>query len=548
MAFLLAAVFSLLANLAIWALPNRPQPVIDAPGKINSVSFSPYRPGQSPFAKRFPAPADIERDLATLKGRVRAVRTYASLEGLDHVPPSAERLGLKVMSGAWLGRNVADNRLEIETLIRSANAYPATVERVIVGNEVLLRRDLTPEELIQHILTVKRAVRQPVTYADVWEFWLRHPEVAAHVDIVTIHLLPYWEDEPIAVEHAMAHMLAVFERVQRAFPGKQIAVGEVGWPSVGRAREAAVPSRVNQARFVRGFVKLAAERGLDYNLIEAFDQPWKRVLEGTVGGHWGLWTASREAKFPLQGPVVEDPDWPWFCFASFAAGLLGFAAWFGIGGLQRLSPVMLFGQALQAALAAALLMLAAREYALTSFSLLGWIAGAAALSLQLGLTLLLLGGWRDWALGVKTAPTPRTAADALGAVAELLRGRLPAAREAQLYDLHFLLAFAGAIVVLGLSINPRYRDFPVFLFLIPALAGLILMRQADSRSHESFGALWRLREEVLLVATYGFGALTILVRETVTNLQAIAWVAVALALALPYAVRITASLRPRAAK
>ena len=33
-------------------------------------------------------------------------------------------------------------------------------------------------------------VTVPVTYADVWEYWLRNREVYEAVDFVTIHILP----------------------------------------------------------------------------------------------------------------------------------------------------------------------------------------------------------------------------------------------------------------------------------------------------------------------------------------------------------------------
>ena len=131
----------------------------------------------------------------------------------------------------------------------------------------------------------------PVTYADVWEFWLRYREVAAAVDFITIHILPYWEDFPIPARDAAAHVDAIRSQVAAAFPGKEILIGEFGWPSAGRMREGALPSRANQARVVQEVVALASATNYRVNVIEAYDQPWKRQLEGTVGGHWGLFDA-----------------------------------------------------------------------------------------------------------------------------------------------------------------------------------------------------------------------------------------------------------------
>ena len=129
----------------------------------------------------------------------------------------------------------------------------------------------------------------PVTYADVWEFWLRNRDVAAAADFITIHILPYWEDFPIPARNAAAaHVDAIRRQVVAAFPGKEVIIGEVGWPSAGRMREGALPSPANQARVIQDVLALAARENFRVNVIEAFDQPWKRALEGTVGGHWGL--------------------------------------------------------------------------------------------------------------------------------------------------------------------------------------------------------------------------------------------------------------------
>ena len=322
----LALLFAVITGL--WWLPNRPrlQDVAIIDKQFNAVSFAPFRAGQSPLTDTFPTPAQAEADVALLAGHVRALRTYAANEGQYDVAALAQRHGLKLWQGIWLGADRASNAREIARGIALARAYPDTVERVVVGNEVLLRRDLPAAELIAAIDQVRAAVRQPVTYADVWEFWEQFPEVAAHVDIVTIHLLPYWEDVPTGIAQAVAHVGDVYARMARLFPGKRIAIGETGWPSRGRWRADAAPSVVNEALFLRRFIALAHEKGFDYNVIEAFDQGWKYQNEGIIGANWGLWTADRVPKFPLNGPVVENPHWRWDAAACclLTAMLLGF--------------------------------------------------------------------------------------------------------------------------------------------------------------------------------------------------------------------------------
>src|SRR5688500_11305574 len=161
---------------------------------LHSVSFAPSRPGQSPLTRTFPTPDQIEEDLHRLQGKVRAVRTYSAGENLETVPQRAGKYGLKVWHGAWLNDNDKENLEQVNLLIDHANKYKDTVERVIVGNEVLLRKELTANQLRRYIRQVKQRVPQPVPYADVWEFWMRNPSLADEDDVITIHSLAYSDD------------------------------------------------------------------------------------------------------------------------------------------------------------------------------------------------------------------------------------------------------------------------------------------------------------------------------------------------------------------
>jgi exo-beta-1,3-glucanase (GH17 family) len=325
-------------NFLWWWYPNRP---VEIPawkaGPLQSVSFAPYRPGQSPHTRTFPNARQIEADLKLMQGKTVAVRTYSSLEGLEAVPRLAGKYGLKVWSGAWLNGVERENLEQVAALIDHANRYSDTIERVIVGNEVLLRKDLDAQQLTRYIRMVKAAVKQPVTYADVWEFWLRNPELADEVDIVTVHLLPYWEDVPIGLSRREPdgqlriekHIVDIYQKVRRAFPNKRIVIGETGWPSMGRMRADARPGRVEQVTYFSIFKRLAEQHGFEYNFIEAFDQEWKSGQEGTVGAAWGIYTADRVEKFKAGRPVSPEPQWATlFAVSTIAAGLmiLGFAS------------------------------------------------------------------------------------------------------------------------------------------------------------------------------------------------------------------------------
>jgi exo-beta-1,3-glucanase (GH17 family) len=350
---LLIAICAVLVTLA-WYVPNRPQ---NPPGgggeKFSSLSFDAYGPGESPLTDTFPTAAEADRHMARVAEVARAVRTYAAVEGDFDTAALAKKHGLKLWQGLWLGSDRAKNEIEIARGIALAHKYPDTIIRLVVGNEVLLRRDLPPAELIAYIDRVRRAVKQPVAYADVWEFWTQFPEVAPHVDIMLIHLLPYWEDVPTGIDRAVAHVGDVFAMMRQKFPGRDIAIGETGWPSRGRARADAVPSRVNETIFLRQFLDLARAQHFDYNFIEAFDQIWKYRSEGVVGASWGIFDAYQREKIPLAGPVSNDPDWPIYAGESIVAGLLlaSLGWWRGV----RLTParrneIAVAGMALGAAL------------------------------------------------------------------------------------------------------------------------------------------------------------------------------------------------------
>ena len=186
-------------------------------GKLSCISYAPFRDGQDPLVPGTTVSAEqIDQDLALLSRYTDCIRTYSNANGLDQIPAIAQRHGLKMLMGLWLANNVALNRQQIATAIDLAKKYPDVISAVVVGNEVLLRGELSATDLGAIIREVKSQVSMPVTYADVWEFWLRHSDLQNDVDFVTIHILPYWEDLPLPASVAAAHVDDIREKVARA--------------------------------------------------------------------------------------------------------------------------------------------------------------------------------------------------------------------------------------------------------------------------------------------------------------------------------------------
>ncbi len=322
----------LLLVLSLWIWQQNqpiqlPEPNLPADGKLQCVSYSPfYNKEQSPLnINTFISHEQIDRDLAKLSTHFGCVRIYSVGQGMNYVPEAASKLGMKVYVGAWIGWVKKLNERELKMAIDVANKYPDTVKALIIGNEVLLRGEQSESAMKAYIRRAKEATIVPVTYADVWEFWRKHPSLESSVDFVTVHILPYWEDKPQSIDHAVDHTQNVMNLLERTFK-KPILIGETGWPSLGRQRERSQPSLVNQARYMRGFLTVANNKHWNYNLIEAFDQPWKRSLEGTAGGYWGIFNVNMEPKFQFTGDVSERQDGKSPIYAS-CIGAVIFLIW-----------------------------------------------------------------------------------------------------------------------------------------------------------------------------------------------------------------------------
>lgn len=498
------------------AAVQMPPSPLAAGEKLYCISYAPFRGDQSPFGPDVPIdPRQIDQDLAQLKRITDCVRTYSIDHGLDQIPEIAKRHGMKVMQGLWLSNRPDRSRTQVETAIGLAKRFPDVIVAVVVGNEVLLRGEMSEPVLAGTIREVKAQVSMPVTYADVWEFWLRHREIAAAVDFVTVHILPYWEDFPIPARDAAQHVDAIRRRIVGAFPGKEIFVGEFGWPSAGRMREGALPSPVNQARVMHQVLALAKRENYRVNLIEAYDQPWKRQLEGTVGGHWGLYDAySRKAKFAWGGLVSNHPDWPWQAATGVALAALVFGA-------------ALAGRPRKAAAPAAGWWLRIAAIAAVSGALIGWtVANVPIESLTVGDWLRSLA----WAGAAVTAPIIAAAAAATGArmpsFGQIL-GRAPQRPHdvvaLALGIVLIVLALLSVQAALGLVFDGRYRDFP-FAPLTGAVIPLLLV------------ARWRPRlkapaAETAMAVTLAGSAVYIALNEGFANWQALWFSASLLALA-----------------
>jgi hypothetical protein len=344
----------------------------------------------------------------------------------------------------------------------------------------------------------------------VWEYWLRNRELASAVDFITIHILPYWEDFPIAARDAAAHVDSIRRRVVAAFPGKEVIIGEVGWPSAGRMREGALPSPANQARVIQDVLALGKRDNFRVNVIEAFDQPWKRALEGTVGGHWGvLDDATRAPKFGWGEAVSNHPQWRWQAAGGILFALIVFGSAFAA---RRDAPPRLW--------------LAVTVNAIVGGALIGWsIANVPVESLGAG-------GWlRSLAyVAVALLVPPSVSAAAIRGVALPRYSRLlgPAAERARdplarlIGALMIATMLLAILAALGLVFDPRYRDFP-FAPLTAAAVPFFMHSTTPPRPNGGRGAA-----ELLGASMLALSVPYIVLNEGFANWQSL-WLCAALA-------------------
>jgi glucan 1,3-beta-glucosidase len=473
---------SLMAIAGVWWWLATPitlaRAPIDPEAKLLCVSYAPFRGAQTPLDPSTYIPAaQIEQDLKQLAKISECVRTYSIENGLDQVPAIAGKVGLKVMQGIWLGSNTAKNFAQISTAIRLTKENPDVITSLVVGNEVLLRGDMTIDDLAAIIRSVKAQVTVPVTYADVWEYWLRYREIYSVVDFITIHILPYWEDVPVRAKFAATHVNFIRQRMAVTFPGKEILIGETGWPSEGRMREAALPSRTNQARVVSEILTMAKQQNFRVNLIEAYDQPWKRQLEGTVGGYWGLFdSVRRELKYPPGEPISNFPLWKWQMGAGLAFSVIVFISAWATTRRRPWTPLFSSWVAvgLIATSAGILLGVAADKMYYESYGVSGWLQWGA----------LLLAALVSSVLGANAVVSGRSLPTFLDMIGP--RGEAGGRLALSMWCLGASLMVTTLIATetaLGFVFDPRYRDFPYASLTIAAVpfACLMLNRQQQGR-------------------------------------------------------------------
>ncbi|MEE2526849.1 glycosyl hydrolase family 17 protein [Hyphobacterium sp. HN65] len=258
---------------------------------LHGVAFSPYTDGQDNSSEV--TEGQIRARMSMLAPYTRWVRTFSCTRGNELAPAVATELGLKTMVGAWIDADLENNEIELANSIAIAKRGDAGI--LAIGNEVMLREELTEDQLIAYIEKAKAEVDIPVGYVDAYFLFEKHPRVAEACDVLLVNCYPFWEGYPI--EHAHIYMREMYRRAQRVANGKKVIIAETGWPNVGTRDRGAEPSRINAMKYFIDAVEWTGEEGIELFYFAGFDEAWKVAKEGDVGAFWGLWDKDGKPKY-----------------------------------------------------------------------------------------------------------------------------------------------------------------------------------------------------------------------------------------------------------
>ncbi len=259
---------------------------------IHGISFSAYLENQSPGS--IISEEQIEARMKIIKPYVKWVRSFSCVDGNEHIPRIAQKHGLKTLVGAWLGDDKEKNEEEIESIIKVARDGYADI--IAVGNEVLLRGDLTEDEIIQYVQKVKMLIPNiPLGYVDAYFEFVNHPRLCNVCDVILANCYPFWEGYPL--EHSLAYLKNMYYQAVSAAKGKKVIISETGWPNLGTPDRNAVPSYENALAYFINTFSWANQENIDIFYFSSFDETWKIEKEGDVGAYWGLWDKDGNLKF-----------------------------------------------------------------------------------------------------------------------------------------------------------------------------------------------------------------------------------------------------------
>jgi len=262
-----------------------------------------------------PIQDNVTLDMALMSQLTPTVRTYGTdCNQTEMVLTAISRLGLNatttVWLGVWLSNNATTNTRQLSQMYSILRTYPIThFKGVIVGNEVLFRKDMTLAQLGATLQSVKKnltamGIDLPVATSDLGSDW--SAQLLQYTDVVMANVHPFfagvtaaaaanWTDAFFQSNDVALTTTTTTTTTAAAVPAGgnssvKAVISEVGWPSQGgndcgtgntcaSATAGSVAGIDELNAFMDGWVCQAMENGTEYFWFEAFDEPWKSIYD-----------------------------------------------------------------------------------------------------------------------------------------------------------------------------------------------------------------------------------------------------------------------------
>lgn len=127
------------------------------------------------------------------------------------------------------------------------------------------------------------------------------------VDFVSPNVFPFWDK--IDADKGPAQLYGKLQNLAKIAKGKDIVIGETGWPTDGVEAKGSKASMANAATYFEGFYKLAQEHDLKYYYFAGFDEDWKIAtssLNHTVEAYFGIFDKDGNIKDAYTALKSDD--------------------------------------------------------------------------------------------------------------------------------------------------------------------------------------------------------------------------------------------------
>lgn len=259
---------------------------------LYGLCFSPYLEGQN--IGDLLSEEQIRKRMEIITPYTKWVRSFSCTDGNEFIPKIAREKGLKTMTGAWISNDKSKNDREINALIKLAKQ--GYVDIAVVGNEVLLRNELTEQEVLDYISRVKQALPNMVVgYVDTYFQFHERPRLVEACDVILANCYPFWEG--CNIDDASLYLKRMHAIAKNAAKGKPVIITETGWPNEGDNTKAAEPSPNNAMKYFININNWVQQEEIKMFYFSSFDESWKVHHEGDVGQRWGIWDKNEKLKY-----------------------------------------------------------------------------------------------------------------------------------------------------------------------------------------------------------------------------------------------------------